>query len=184
MKVRLNKKTWIITGIVAVIVIELAAIGWWAYDHNRTEPVPKETTSSQQAAYKTIASLSDDLGLKLDEKLGADLVYVKDGNSYSFSSKALMDKTGGSDGPCRLYYSPVGGITPVEKSALSDPSSFYTESDMQAIVKNGSAKEFATYYLLYESPQESCSPPGNQAGSDQQIQDTALLKKVFDSIHE
>jgi len=182
MKMKLNvpKRTWIIASIVAVIAIELLAIGWWVYDHNRSKPAPKEATNSQQAAYKTVASLADDLGLKVDDKLGAGLVYVKKDNSFSFSSEALMDKTGGLDGGCGPKWAPTGGIQRYDKAWFSEADSFYTESDVQNMVKSGSAKEFSNYYLIYSGSQEQCS----QEAGDLQFEEAQRLKELFSSIRD
>ena len=181
MKLKLQKRSWLIVVIIVAIIGGLFAIGWWIYGRSQE---PKKTTSSQQAPYKTIRSLSQDLGLKVDGTVTADLVYVKDNSSYSFSSTTLLNKTGGLNGGCGPQWAPAGVIQRYEKSWFTESDSFYTENEVKDMARRGAAKEFTTYYLLYITPQESCSPPGNQAGSEQQAQATALLKKTFDSIHE
>lgn len=183
MTLKLRNKNWIIIAITSIIFFELLTVGWLVYKRYNTKPASQKTNSSQPAANNT-AILEHGLGVQLDNKLAVGLVYAKEESGYAFSSQSLMDKTDGKDGQCSIANAPLGRITRISKASLQDPGSFYTESDMQAIAKYGSAKELGDYYLLYDSPQETCSPTGNTAGEQQQVADTQRVKELFVSMHK
>lgn len=90
-----------------------------------------------------------------------DLVYViRNSNSALFSTKSLISLSEYYSDDCTAEKGPVGSLGKVFKDEIvDDPNAHWasTQNGLDSAVKEGLAKEFIDFYIVYFGPQATCS---------------------------
>jgi len=178
-------KTLTVTG--GVVLVALIIVGG-IYALTRANK-HVATVATHKSAYKSGSSLATDLGVKFNATPNPDLVYVKQGTSALFSSDSLIKSTATTGGGCDPEDSPLGSIQRINKSSLvadNAPGSSWlnTASGLNEAVKNGGAKDFSTYYLIYLPPQGTCSATNNSQANNEQTSQAQQVYGLYASSHQ
>ena len=133
-----------------------------------TVSVPSD---QQKAAAAGVTVKIPELGLQYqDTGQFSDLLWAvntKD-NTILFASRALLQKEFSvkdeDKATCGFGSRPIGSLEKVLKTAINNNMQ-WSQSYIDKSVKNGYAKDFGAYYLVYDGPQSVCDTDVQTGGS-------------------